>query len=486
MLAVASSAAPSPAGSVSDQSSTGPSSSRKKTLKRDRDAEEGTNAGAAGAKGKQPKRKRIAACDVCRMRKVRCLKDPNNPSPDGRCQGCVELNRECSYLYAPRKPGPPNPYARPPPPAAMPQQPPGGPMGRYGSQYPMPGGDLGWRPDNFSGSSNAPGRGGYGLGHPSQQRSVDGSYGHNSGPRPYDDISPVLDGEFDQSMDRNSVNRRQYSMTSASSRPGGGDLPTGYGLGGTMHGRASQAGQHQQPSHTANRTAVIDPALQQAFGVGQSPSAASGSIASTSPDGQPYGLGPGGNGHSQLPGAYGANEPAQYPSTSSSGLTPGTMPPTNAGQAHAQQVRSGFAAGFSAEDNHVMPWIISAGGGTSGMGHSTGLGRTQTGLGQYGVGGDASSLDDVLGQWGDAASGGAGSAGLNSGHVSQSGDQGWTALNAQKSNDPAGGPSRRMNRASVSSSGIKESLSGPPVSSIEDVTSWSTVLTFLSLYHEHL
>lgn len=497
MLAVASSAAPSPAGSTSEQSSTGPSTSNnKKKLKRDRDTTtEGASKIASDSKGKQPKRKRIAACDVCRMRKVRCLKDPNNPSPDGRCQGCVELNRECSYLYAPRKPGPPNPYARPPPPQVNSmQQPAGGAgsMGRYGGQYPMPGGDGGWRADGMGGSA-AGSRAGYGLGHPPPQRSADGSYPHNAGQRPpYDDISPVMDGEFDVSADRS--NRRQYSMASgSSSRKTGGDMPTGYGLGGTMYGRPLQ--QHgpphassQQHGQAANRSNVIDPALQQAFGaVGQSPSAASGSVASTSPDGQQYGLLPGGNGHTNLPGggsnnAYGASEPAHYPSTSSSGLTPGTIPPTGTGHAHAQQARSGFAAGFSAEDNHVMPWIISAGGG---VGHSSGLGRAQTGLGPYGVGSDASALDDVLGQWGggDAASGG-----YNSATTGQGADQGgWGASNAQKSADSAGGPSAgRMNRASVSSSGVKESMMGPPVTSIEDVTSWSTVLTFLSLYHEHL
>ena len=51
------------------------------------------------------KQKRIAACDVCRLRKVKCVKPDGEP----RCNGCVDLNRECTYEYMPKKPGPPNP-----------------------------------------------------------------------------------------------------------------------------------------------------------------------------------------------------------------------------------------------------------------------------------------------------------------------------------------------------------------------------------------
>lgn len=51
------------------------------------------------------KQKRIAACDVCRLRRVKCVKLEGEP----RCKGCVDLNRGCTYEYMPKKPGPPNP-----------------------------------------------------------------------------------------------------------------------------------------------------------------------------------------------------------------------------------------------------------------------------------------------------------------------------------------------------------------------------------------
>jgi hypothetical protein len=72
------------------------------TKSKDMDREADGGAASAAAKEKQ---KRIAACDVCRLRKVKCVKLDGEP----RCNGCMDLNRECTYEYMPKKPGPPNP-----------------------------------------------------------------------------------------------------------------------------------------------------------------------------------------------------------------------------------------------------------------------------------------------------------------------------------------------------------------------------------------
>lgn len=69
-----------------------------------KDIDRDTDGAAASAAAKE-KQKRIAACDVCRLRKVKCVKLDGEP----RCNGCVDLNRECTYEYLPKKPGPPNP-----------------------------------------------------------------------------------------------------------------------------------------------------------------------------------------------------------------------------------------------------------------------------------------------------------------------------------------------------------------------------------------
>lgn len=83
---------------------------------------------ATSAQHAREKQKRIAACDVCRLRKVKCVKNPAGSGNDAaaadgseekgkqtagsggeRCIGCTELNRECTYEYLPKRPGPPNP-----------------------------------------------------------------------------------------------------------------------------------------------------------------------------------------------------------------------------------------------------------------------------------------------------------------------------------------------------------------------------------------
>lgn len=55
----------------------------------------------------QPKpepRKRPQSCDVCRARKVKCIK----PAGAARCEGCVSLDQRCEYTHERKKPGPAN------------------------------------------------------------------------------------------------------------------------------------------------------------------------------------------------------------------------------------------------------------------------------------------------------------------------------------------------------------------------------------------
>ena len=49
-------------------------------------------------------KKRSVSCDVCRARKVKCVK------PEGamRCEGCVTLDQHCTYTHERKKPGPAN------------------------------------------------------------------------------------------------------------------------------------------------------------------------------------------------------------------------------------------------------------------------------------------------------------------------------------------------------------------------------------------
>lgn len=56
-----------------------------------------------GEKGMDTK-KRSVSCDVCRARKVKCVK------PEGamRCEGCVTLDQHCTYTHERKKPGPAN------------------------------------------------------------------------------------------------------------------------------------------------------------------------------------------------------------------------------------------------------------------------------------------------------------------------------------------------------------------------------------------
>lgn len=49
-------------------------------------------------------KKRLPSCDLCRARKVKCVKNEGSP----RCEGCQSLNQRCEYTYERRKPGPVN------------------------------------------------------------------------------------------------------------------------------------------------------------------------------------------------------------------------------------------------------------------------------------------------------------------------------------------------------------------------------------------
>ena len=48
--------------------------------------------------------KRIPSCDICRARKVKCIKSPSAE----KCDGCVKLDVDCEYTIARRNPGPIN------------------------------------------------------------------------------------------------------------------------------------------------------------------------------------------------------------------------------------------------------------------------------------------------------------------------------------------------------------------------------------------
>jgi hypothetical protein len=56
------------------------------------------------APSKPEPKKRPQSCDVCRARKVKCVKDPGA----GRCEGCVALDQRCEYTHERKKPGPAN------------------------------------------------------------------------------------------------------------------------------------------------------------------------------------------------------------------------------------------------------------------------------------------------------------------------------------------------------------------------------------------
>lgn len=57
-------------------------------------------------------KKRPVSCDVCRARKVKCVKSDGGE----RCDGCVTLDQVCSYTHERKKPGPANRYVLVPPP----------------------------------------------------------------------------------------------------------------------------------------------------------------------------------------------------------------------------------------------------------------------------------------------------------------------------------------------------------------------------------
>ena len=48
-------------------------------------------------------KKRLPSCDLCRLRKVKCVKTGEN-----NCEGCISLDQTCEYTHERRKPGPAN------------------------------------------------------------------------------------------------------------------------------------------------------------------------------------------------------------------------------------------------------------------------------------------------------------------------------------------------------------------------------------------
>lgn len=60
--------------------------------------------GGNGTDGQKEAKKRTQSCDVCRARKVKCVKQPDAP----RCEGCVALDQRCEYTHERKKPGPAN------------------------------------------------------------------------------------------------------------------------------------------------------------------------------------------------------------------------------------------------------------------------------------------------------------------------------------------------------------------------------------------
>lgn len=94
-------------------SSSGPASKKRKTTKGARNGSTDVNAegeagnmngNGEGEKGNGETRKRPQSCDVCRARKVKCVK----PAGAVRCEGCVSLDQICKYTHERKKPGPAN------------------------------------------------------------------------------------------------------------------------------------------------------------------------------------------------------------------------------------------------------------------------------------------------------------------------------------------------------------------------------------------
>lgn len=65
----------------------------------------GNNSGHGNGNGNGgDTKKRPVSCDVCRARKVKCVKQEGAE----RCDGCVSLDQVCSYTHERKKPGPAN------------------------------------------------------------------------------------------------------------------------------------------------------------------------------------------------------------------------------------------------------------------------------------------------------------------------------------------------------------------------------------------
>ena len=63
-----------------------------------------SNGNSDDGTGNNNKPKRQPSCDLCRARKVRCVKADGQT----RCDGCIGLNQQCAYTHERKKPGPAN------------------------------------------------------------------------------------------------------------------------------------------------------------------------------------------------------------------------------------------------------------------------------------------------------------------------------------------------------------------------------------------
>jgi hypothetical protein len=90
-----------------DSSDKPPLKKRRTTTSKPRPRSQSSNGAAEGEVSDKPKR--TPSCDLCRARKVRCVKSEGQD----RCEGCQNLNQRCEFTHERKKPGPANRYAVP-------------------------------------------------------------------------------------------------------------------------------------------------------------------------------------------------------------------------------------------------------------------------------------------------------------------------------------------------------------------------------------
>lgn len=62
------------------------------------------NTASASAAAAAAAKKRMQSCDICRIRKVKCIR--SDEAGMGRCRQCESNDAKCTYTYVPKKPGP--------------------------------------------------------------------------------------------------------------------------------------------------------------------------------------------------------------------------------------------------------------------------------------------------------------------------------------------------------------------------------------------